>query len=220
MGELLRHKLEALGYGGHDELLVDDGLVSRLVSDLIQASQAGEILRKKASDTALQLELANDKVPPLDAASLVFKRFKWLSEHAHSCMRTMHARLLCTTLIDTSGFRLRQVEVLTRETRRLTTENNHLHTRLVAAADKLDRFERTTQQVHRRLEQRVSEAVQQQQAAAARCERLLKEKHEPSQRLANGHADAGTRVDELDSMRGSSCLPCMIAAGWTSTTRA
>ena len=31
-----------------------------------------------------------------------------------------------------------QVDVLTRETRRLTTENNHLHTQLIAAADKLE----------------------------------------------------------------------------------
>jgi hypothetical protein len=67
MGELLRRKLEALGYGSHDELVLDEGLVGRLVSDLIQASQAGNTLRRKASDTALQVELANDKVAPHQA---------------------------------------------------------------------------------------------------------------------------------------------------------
>lgn len=84
--------------------------------------------------------------------------------------------------------------MLTRETRRLTTDNDHLHTKLVAAADKLDRFERTTQQVHRRLEQRVSEAVQQQQAAAARCETLLKEKQDLLQLVPNGCGHTGARL--------------------------
>lgn len=74
MGELLRRKLEALGYRTRDELVVDDIVVSTLVSDLIQASQAGDSLRKRASDTALQLELANDKVQPLDAILLTFRR--------------------------------------------------------------------------------------------------------------------------------------------------
>lgn len=70
MGDLLRRKLEALGYGEHDRLVFDESLASRLVSDLIQASQAGESLRKKASDTALQLELANDKVATLSVFHL------------------------------------------------------------------------------------------------------------------------------------------------------
>lgn len=76
-----------------------------------------------------------------------------------------------------------QVEVLTRETRRLTTENNYLHTQLIAAADKLERFERTTQQVHRRLEQRVSDAASQHRAAAQRRDALQQENAELLHRL-------------------------------------
>lgn len=71
MDELLKRKLEALGYGGHKSLLVDDRLLSRLVTDLIQASQAGEGLRKKEAATALQLQLAEDKV-----GSTVFEDFE------------------------------------------------------------------------------------------------------------------------------------------------
>ena len=34
------------------------------------------------------------------------------------------------------------MDILTRETRRLTTENSHLHTQLISSEDKLDRVER------------------------------------------------------------------------------
>lgn len=103
----------------------------------------------------------------------------------HACGVALHA------LVDTSGFQIRQVEVLVREARRLTTENNHLHTKLVAAADKLDRFERTTQQVHRRLEQRASEAVQEKQAALTKCRALQRDKHDLPHQLTNGARHAG-----------------------------
>lgn len=96
MGELLRRKLEALGYGSHDALVLDESLVSRLVSDLIRASQAGDNLRQKASDTALQLELANDKVASQQHVSQTVSACMSPSEHACKRVHAMHAELLCT----------------------------------------------------------------------------------------------------------------------------
>ncbi len=60
--ELLHHKLEALGYGGYQKPSADEELVSRLVADLIEASKAGDSLRKEGSEVELQLQLAQDKV--------------------------------------------------------------------------------------------------------------------------------------------------------------
>lgn len=76
-----------------------------------------------------------------------------------------------------------QVEVLTRESRKLTNENNHLHTQLIAAADKLDRFERTAQQAHRRLEERVSAAVAKEASANQRVKALQQQNEDIQQRL-------------------------------------
>jgi predicted nucleic acid-binding Zn-ribbon protein len=102
--------------------------------------------------------------------------------------------------------------VLTREARRLTTENNHLHTKLVAAADKLDRFERTTQQVHKRLEQRVSEAVQEKQAAVASCKTLLKENQDVHLHRPNGTHLTGLRLPAIcgNHMQLPACLPACL----------
>ena len=62
------------------------------------------------------------------------------------------------------------MDVLTRETRRLTTDNNHLHTQLISSEDKLDRLERaakhaqqSAQAQHRQAQER-SKALEQQKS--------------------------------------------------------
>ncbi len=80
--------------------------------------------------------------------------------------------------------------MLTRESRRLTNNNNHLHTQLIASADKLDRFERAAQQLHRRLEERVSGAAAKEKAAVQRAIALQQQNDQLRQRLGFSGAHA------------------------------
>ncbi len=96
MGELLKRKLEALGYGGHGSLSMDESLVSRLVTDLIQASQAGEGLRKQQAASSLQLQLAQDKVQKCPRivgkhAPIMFLAIRQIGSSRRPCMLRRHA---------------------------------------------------------------------------------------------------------------------------------
>lgn len=84
--------------------------------------------------------------------------------------------------------------MITQECRRLTNENNQLHIQLVASADKLDRCERASQQLHNRLEERVVTAETSEAAARSKCAALEKQCRHLQQR--SGADGAQTKAAE------------------------
>ncbi len=76
------------------------------------------------------------------------------------------------------------MEILTRESRSLTNDNNYLHTQLIASADKLDRFERTAHRLHRRLEERVTSAAAKEAAISQQCAILKQQNEQLQQRVS------------------------------------